>query len=165
MKSSTLPIRVPMGWHRLARTLAASLAIAVLAAACAALPEEEDEPRVAYPTVIVALSGAAVVPRPGDPAGSGTARLIIRDTEGQICYELSADNLGTPTAAHIHAGPPGAVGPIRLTLEPPMLGASNGCVPVEETLLRDIISRPGRYYIDLHNVQFPGGAVRGQLAE
>ena len=30
-------------------------------------------------------------------------------------------------------------------------------------LLRNIKRRPGRYYVNVHNLDFPAGAIRGQL--
>jgi hypothetical protein len=42
-----------------------------------------------------------------------------------------------------------------------------GCTPttqpVDRRLLMDIIQHPQDYYVNVHNADFPGGAIRGQL--
>jgi hypothetical protein len=39
-----------------------------------------------------------------------------------------------------------------------------GCTHgVKRSLIRDIKSHPGRYYVNLHTKGFPLGAIRGQL--
>jgi hypothetical protein len=111
------------------------------------------------------LSGAAEVPGPGDPDGSGTARITLRPEEGEACFELSVSNIEPATAAHIHEGAEGVAGPVVIPLDPaPTAGSSEGCVSgVDTALLRNILQNPRQYYVNVHNEEFPDGAVRGQL--
>jgi hypothetical protein len=43
-------------------------------------------------------------------------------------------------------------------------GAIGACISdLDNSLLRQIQKRPGDFYVNVHNSQFPGGAIRGQL--
>jgi len=113
------------------------------------------------------LRGAREVPGPGDADGVGQARLTIR--ERSICYTLSWHRIGAPTAAHIHAGASTESGPVVVTLfenpagiQPPVR-AKSGCVRVAPALATQIRTSPFRYYVNIHNTEFPAGALRGQL--
>lgn len=110
------------------------------------------------------LSGAAERPGPGDPDGAGTATVTVNPGQMRICYELTVTNIATATAAHIHEGAPDVAGPVRVSLAAPADGDSEGCVDVARELALDILKDPGDYYVNVHNADFPGGAVRGQLA-
>lgn len=110
------------------------------------------------------LSGAAERPGPGDPDGAGTATVTVNPGQKRICYELTVTNIATATAAHIHEGAPDVAGPVRVSLAAPADGDSSGCVDVARELALDILKDPGDYYVNVHNADFPGGAVRGQLA-
>ena len=100
----------------------------------------------------------------GDPDGSGKARVKIDLRKGRLCYDLRVKNIDPAKAAHIHDAAAGANGPIVVTLAAPSSGRSRGCLTVEMTLLKDIRTNPSEYYVNVHNVAFSGGAVRGQLA-
>gem|GEM_PF-1057843 len=109
------------------------------------------------------LVGAVEVP-PGDPDGSGTATIRLRPEKGEACFELTASDIGPATAAHIHEGAEGVAGPAVVTLDPPTGGSSSGCVSnVDTDLLRNILQNPEQYYVNVHNEEFPDGAIRGQL--
>jgi len=110
------------------------------------------------------LTGAEEAPGPGDPDGSGTAHLSLNPGQGRICFELKVRNIAPATAAHIHEAPAGAPGPVVVTLAPPTSGESSGCVSADRELIVEILRDPAAYYVNVHNAEFPAGAVRGQLS-
>lgn len=119
-----------------------------------------------------ALSGgAAEVPDPGDPDGSGAAEVKVNVKKQKLCFTLVVLDITLPTAAaHIHEGAAGVAGGIAVTLSAPVeiadtgIGLATGCVKEQpKSLLRDIKNNPDQYYINVHTSDFPGGAVRGQL--
>jgi hypothetical protein len=111
------------------------------------------------------LTGAAEAPDPGDPDGSGTARLTVSLDQKLICYELAVEAIALPgTGAHIHKAPAGSPGPVVVPLTPPdASGFSQGCVAVERNLIKDILAHPREYYVNVHNAEFQPGALRAQL--
>jgi CHRD domain len=116
-------------------------------------------------TLSTTLTGAAEVPGPGDPNGSGTATLTVNPGLGQICYELTVSGIAPATAAHIHVGAVGVAGPVVVPLDPPTDGTSSGCAEVSRELALAILMSPSDYYVNVHNAEFPAGAVRGQLSK
>lgn len=111
------------------------------------------------------LTGAAEAPGPGDPDGSGTAKVTLNHGQGRVCFELTVSNIAPATAAHIHEAAIGVAGPVVVGLSPPTSGSSTGCVDASRELIKDIIQNPGDYYVNVHNADFPAGAVRGQLSK
>ena len=101
----------------------------------------------------------------GDSDGVGSATVLI---DGRtLCFGLTVNNIGTPTAAHIHRGRAGVNGPVVVPFTAPASGnpgASSGCIRnVDAGLINDISDFPGEFYVNVHTGQFPGGAIRGQL--
>jgi hypothetical protein len=114
------------------------------------------------------LSGAAEVPGPGDPDGSGSARITLNQGRGTVCWQIEVANITLPTtAAHIHSAVAGVAGPIVVPLGPPDAnGQSSGCATgVDRALIKAIRKHPSEYYVNVHTSDFPAGAVRGQLAK
>jgi CHRD domain len=108
------------------------------------------------------MNGAKEVPGPGDPNGSGKAVVAVDVVTGEICFELVARNIAPAIAAHIHQAEKGSAGPIVVMLTPPTGGSSSGCA-VDLTQAQAIADDPSAYYVNVHNAEFPDGAVRGQL--
>ena len=52
----------------------------------------------------------------------------------------------------------------QVGLQPPTDGSSSGCVEAGRTLAKDILKNPADYYVNVHNAEFPGAALRGQLS-
>jgi hypothetical protein len=112
------------------------------------------------------LTGAAEAPGPGDPDGAGQARVTLNHGLGEVCFELHVSNIAPATAAHIHEAPPGAPGPVVIPLSPPPSGGfSQACLTADRALIKRIIQNPGAFYINVHNAEFPPGAIRGQLTK
>ena len=111
------------------------------------------------------LTGAAEVPGPGDTDGAGTASITLNPGKGQVCYELTVSNIGAANAAHIHSGAADVAGPVVVGLDAPSSGSSKGCADLDKEKVKDIIQNPANYYVNVHNAEFPNGAVRGQLSK
>jgi hypothetical protein len=109
------------------------------------------------------MTGAAEVPGPGDPDGSGTASLRVNPGQGEICYMLTVTNVDAVTVAHIHKAPAGSAAPPLVTLAAPVGGSSSGCATVDREVALAILDEPEAYYVNVHSAAHPGGAVRGQL--
>jgi hypothetical protein len=102
----------------------------------------------------------------GDPDGTGSAEIQLNIGQHQVCWEISYENIVSPTAAHIHKASEGVNGPIVIPLSP----IGNGCITIltptpgaANSVIQDIIINPEQYYINVHNSDFPAGAIRGQL--
>lgn len=111
------------------------------------------------------LTGAAEVPGPGDPDGSGAASITLNQGQGEVCFRISVADIDPPTAAHIHIGAAGVSGGVVVNFDVAVNGLE-GCVGgVDRDLIKAIRQHPGDYYVNVHNSAFPPGAVRGQLSK
>lgn len=115
------------------------------------------------------LTGAAEVPGPGDPDGSGTATVWLNPGEEQVCWEIQVSDITLPAiAAHIHEAPVGVAGPVVVPLFPPApdeSGFSSGCISADRAEIKEIIQHPEEYYVNVHTTDYPAGALRGQLSK
>jgi CHRD domain len=109
------------------------------------------------------LSGSKEVPGPGDEDGKGKAAVKVKPSDGKLCFALRWRDIADPTAAHVHKAPKGEAGDVVVPLFEGTADDS-GCVEnLDEALLRDIKRHPRDYYVNIHNAEFPDGAIRGQL--
>ena len=110
----------------------------------------------------------------GDPDGRGTAEFTFDTDQGTVCYELDVEGIAEPVepapglgSAHIHLV---ATGGIAVDLETDFQPdksdefKASGCVEVDSALLQAIVENPDQYYVNIHNVEFPGGALSGLLS-
>lgn len=112
------------------------------------------------------LTGAAEVPGPGDPDGTGSAHITLNQGQAEVCFELVVSGIEPATGAHIHVGTADVAGPVVVPLTPPTDGSSSGCVSdVDPELIKAIRQNPENYYVNVHNADFPAGALRGQLSK
>ena len=169
--------------HFLRRSLVVLMLLGLTAAGCAkkGTPSSTGTPE-ASPTAAASptagakasgtefeldLTGAEEKPGPGDTDGKGKAQLTLDEAGKKVCFELEASGIGAPDKAHIHEGAKGIAGPIVVTLTPPAGSAapfkSEGCVDTDAALIARIKSQPQNFYVNVHNPEFPNGAIRGQL--
>jgi len=114
----------------------------------------------------------------GDPNGSGEAYVFGIDGDATtLCYVIDVEKIsglkrppGAKRAAHIHEGAAGTNGPVVVALAFPRGGQSADCVSESEaafipggTTVAEILANPADYYVNVHNFNYPAGAVRGQL--
>ena len=107
------------------------------------------------------MTGEQEVPGPGDRNGRGSAEVEV--FHSKVCYALEVERIRPATAAHIHEGRRGVAGDIVVELKPPRDGSSSGCEDITRALSRDLREHPRAFYVNVHNNQFPDGAIRGQL--
>jgi hypothetical protein len=113
----------------------------------------------------VTLSGATEVPGPGDPDGTGAFKMTVNPGKGEICYTLTWSGIDGATAAHIHRAPVGEAGPVVVPLEvSDSDSSSNDCVTIDRELAREILQNPEMFYVNVHNIAYPSGALRAQLS-
>ncbi len=110
-------------------------------------------------TFTVTLTGEAEVPKPGDPDGTGTAVLRLNPGHEQVCSSITVKDVDELASAHIHEAPAGQAGAVVVKLP-----VTSGCVDVDRAQIVDILRNPENYYVNVHNAEYPGGALRGQLA-
>lgn len=100
----------------------------------------------------------------GDPNGTGEVYVFGIDGDPTtLCYVLTVDRIEPATAAHIHEGAAGENGDVVFTLGAPGDGNAADCRSVG-ALAQEILTNPEEYYVNVHNGEYPGGALRGQLA-
>ncbi len=118
---------------------------------------------------IAHLSPANEVPPAADPDAEGAAAVTIDRVTGEVCIDLRATNIAPATAAHIHRGVAGVNGPVVVPGGGASFAAlpsptSANCVIVAAALALEIATTPAGFYVNVHNAEFPGGVIRGQLA-
>lgn len=140
-----------------ARIVSLSLAVAGLAAA----------PALAGEVALSAhLMGSAERPSPGDPDGMGHANVKIDLDKSEVCYTLMVEGIAPATMAHIHKGAADTAGGVAVPLtSPDAAGRAKGCATVDAAVAKDIAENPAGYYVNVHNAEFKGGAIRGQLTK
>jgi len=141
------------------KTVIAAGAVAVLATGCGSM-----RPSQKIDIFEATLSGAQEVP-PNTSSGSGQAELQWNRTSNVLSWKVTYTGLSGPvTAAHIHG--PAPMGANAGVVVPFMTGASNtitGQTNLTTAQAADLAS--GRWYVNIHTAQFPGGEIRGQLRE
>jgi hypothetical protein len=138
------------------RARAALLTAAVLlpaAVTTTTLVASADASTAAAPVVLRATLDSS-----GDPNGSGTALVRLNKAKKRVCAVLDWKKIGQPDAAHIH----NRDGSIKIDLTNAADG--RGCTSgVKKSEIADVIERPGRYYVNVHNTKYPSGAIQGNL--
>lgn len=107
----------------------------------------------------------------GDPDGTGSAEVRVNRKRSKICYTLTVSGITLPaTMAHIHWADDPTPPDVVAFLEVPVdigggVAASTACVHrVKRALITGLRRHPEQYYVNVHNEDYPSGAVTGFLA-
>ena len=139
------------------RKLLPLLLLATLATGCATAPRT--------PVYCAELRGAGPASDALDPDATGSARLELGGASIRFHISTSA-NLGKVVATHLHQGGTGVNGPMVIELNPGFTGnVLDASVPIDSDLSARVLANPSQYYVKLHSLKFPGGAIRGQLRQ
>jgi hypothetical protein len=109
------------------------------------------------------MVGVAETPNLGDPDGTGTASIRLRQGQGRVCVTFTLKNIAQPTAAHIHKGTADDSGPAVIPLPTPGASGSSACAVASRAIVNDILANRANYYVNVHTGDFPEGAIRAQL--
>lgn len=127
-----------------------------------------------------ATADQVIDPAGGQAGGIVTFDLRLDSTTNTICFRIDSVGVTGPflspasTATHIHQGVAGAVGPPVVLFPNPLVqgdgtnrseGCRQGNVVDDGFSLADIESDPSGFYVDVHTVDHPAGAVRAQLGQ
>lgn len=140
--------------------LLATAGCAAAAGRGAAPPGSPDVPDV---SLCATLAGAGAASDALDPEGRGFAVLRLEKTA--IGFRIETHGLGTVTASHIHHGASGVNGPMLWEINPGFAGDSTEgeATGIPPGVLKLLAAEPSEFYVKLHTMKFPGGAIRGQL--
>jgi hypothetical protein len=110
-------------------------------------------------TLMVTLLGISA--GPGRPVkGWGTIVFVFDMDKNQICYALHVGGIKLPaTAMHIHR----SGGQVAMLLPAPAQATADSCVPADPGLMKEILDRPGYFWVNIHNADYPTGAIRGWM--
>ena len=144
--------------------LAAALAVLVVATPAGA----QSEPTTKCTAATVLKAGNEV-----PPSGSkafGAAAVHVNGTTLSFAVTILNPAREQFFAGHIHAAPAGANGPVVVTLfsgpdTTRRLIVQAARLTVDATTAAAICADPAAFYVNFHTRDFPGGAIRGQLAE
>jgi hypothetical protein len=120
----------------------------------------------------VALSGQDVIASglPAIASATGSATITADSSTNRICGTFSWSGVASPVAfGHIHEGRYGTPENPAFTVNlfgPDLSGAPNpvtGCTILPGPVMAQMGRFPEYFNVVVHNKQFPGGALRGQL--
>lgn len=110
------------------------------------------------------------MPGPGDVDGTGEATITLSGLD--LTWSITVRDIATPTAAHIHTGTADVSGPVLHNLlgggafADDGLGGlvASGMLTITAEQAAALTATPGAFYVNVHNTDFPSGAVRGNLS-
>jgi CHRD domain len=117
-----------------------------------------NEQQMSETPYVAQLTGAAETPA-GDPDGAGAAAVSFDGA--LVCWDLTYTGIATPIGGHIHRL---SSGDVVVPFSGFNAADSSGCNTIVPTLAAEIVANPGAFYVNLHNPDFPKGAIRGPLS-
>jgi hypothetical protein len=115
-------------------------------------------------TFVGVMNGTNEAPGPGDADGFGLAGFRFEGTS--VAFTIMVKNIATPTASHIHRGAAGVAGPVVITLASSFPNnTASGTANASAALIDEVRHNLSGFYVNVHNADFPNGAIRAQLSD
>ncbi len=143
---------------------ASLLATAVAITGCSSAPMKSADPMpatMATQTFRATLSAAAEVPSNASP-GTGSLEASFDKASSVLKWRVTYTGLSGPaTMAHFH-GPalPGANAGVVVPF-PSAASPAEGAATLTPAQITDLMA--GKWYVNIHTAQYPGGEIRGQV--
>ena len=115
-------------------------------------------------TYTATLRGNADPAEPGDPDGSGRASVTVHLGRELLCVAVTTSGTAPVTSVHVHEASATSTEPI-VTAPAPASDGSPACFGVDHRVLRKVRTDPAGHYVEVHNAEFPDGALRGSLEQ
>ncbi len=109
------------------------------------------------------LTGNAGPGAAGDPDGSGSAVVSVHPGRWLVCVTLTTSGIAVPTSVHLHEASAPSADPMVVGPAPAGEGSPH-CVAAGKEVVRRIGTGRGGHYVEVHNAEFPDGALRGDLS-
>lgn len=124
------------------------------------------------------MRGTGENPPNASPA-TGSATVFVDADSNMVCVSFRFSGLVTPsTAGHIHEGAAGTNGGVKIPFPASgfggssarkffCTGASGFTLAVGDTpaaFINRLTTTPSNFYVNIHTPTYPGGEIRGQLA-
>ena len=111
-------------------------------------------------TLTTTMLGSNEVPK---AKGSGKAVVTLNAGTGKVCWTFSnLKGTSNVNASHIHKAPKGKSGAVVVAFFSGAL-KTKGCVKASKSVITAIEKHPSAYYVNIHTIKYPAGAIRGQL--
>ena len=106
---------------------------------------------------------------PGDPNGSGSVTLTTKPNISQVCFTITMSGINLQAVAgHVHKAPRGQTNVVPVVDMFENVNARSTisqCRFADPQTIRELRTNPSAYYVQVHNLQYPEGAIRGQLGD
>ncbi|MBW3611036.1 MAG: CHRD domain-containing protein [Actinobacteria bacterium] len=126
-------------------------------------PEPAPAPPPGGRAYTALLTGNAGPGAAGDPDGSGSAVVSVHPGRWLVCVTLTTSRIAIPTSVHLHEASAPSADPIVVGPAPAGEGSPH-CVAAGKEVVRRIGTGRGDHYVEVHNAEFPDGALRGHLS-
>ncbi|GGK72782.1 CHRD domain-containing protein [Rufibacter glacialis] len=152
-------MKTPYSLARLIFALFMSLAFVTVG--CSDDDDDDDQPTNIVKFQNTTIRGSEEVPANSSQATGTFTGSYNKDTK-ILTYTITFSGL-TPTAMHFHRGDVGVSGPIVIPIgSAPYTSPINAQTPAL-TADQEAELLAGKYYVNIHSAQFPGGEIRGQV--
>lgn len=112
-----------------------------------------------------AILNGSKLPSGGDADGWGRVKFHVDDSLNRLCADFEVRAVGKVTGVDIYRGEPGDTSSPVVRLDTPDDDRdSTDCDKIGDSLADEIQADPSNFYVHVRTIEYPRGALAGQLA-